>query len=153
MSPTSVINTDMGQEQYLLIPVSIGELVDKITILEIKKQNIKRQKAQENISNELQLLQDSLNSWTKKFPDNLNLKSACIKKILSRINQELWDTEESLRKHEAEDHFGQEFIKLARSVYILNDKRAQLKRSINTIYGSNLFEEKSHNHPASRSNH
>jgi len=80
MSPTSVINTDMGQEQYLLIPVSIGELVDKTTILEIKKQNIKRQKAQENISNELQLLQDSLNSWTKKFPGNLNPKSACIKK-------------------------------------------------------------------------
>ena len=135
----------MSQEQYLLIPVSIGELVDKITILEIKKQNIKRQEAQENISNELQLLQDSLNSWTEKFPDNLNLKSACIKKLLSRINQELWDTEDSLRKHESENHFGQEFIKLARSVYILNDKRAQLKRSINTIYGSKLFEEKSYN--------
>ena len=103
MSPTSVINTDMSQEQYLLIPVSIGELVDKITILKIKKQNIKRQKAQEYISNELQLLQDSLDSWTKKFPDNLNLKSACIEKLLSRINQELWDTEDSLRKHEAED--------------------------------------------------
>ena len=89
-----------------------------------------------------QLLQDSLNSWTERFPDNLNLKSACIKKLLSRINQELWDTEDSLRKHEAENHFGQEFIKLARSVYILNDKRAELKRSINTIYGSNLLEEK-----------
>ena len=135
----------MSQDQYLLIQVSIGELVEKITILKIKKQNIKRQKAQENISNELQLLQDSLDRWTKKFPDNLNLKSACIKKLLSRINQELWDTEDSLRKHEAEDHFGQEFIKLARSVYILNDKRAQLNRLINTIYGSNLLEEKSYN--------
>ena len=143
----------MSQEQYLLIPASIGELVDKITILEIKKLNIKHQEAQENISTELQLLEDSLNSWTEKFPDNLNLKSACIKKLLSRINQELWDTEDSLRKHEAENHFGQEFIKLARSIYILNDKRAQLKRSINTIYGSKLFEEKSYNQPASQSNH
>ena len=88
MSPTSVINTDMGQEQYPLIPVSIGELVDKITILEIKKLNIKHQEAQENISTELQLLQDSLNSWTEKFPDNLNLK-AHASKLLSRINQEL----------------------------------------------------------------
>ena len=144
MAPTLTVSTGMRHAQQLLIPVSTGELVDKITILEIKKRKIKQPEALKNVSTELQLLQDIFNSLAQKFSENENAKKDEIKRDLEKINLQLWDVEDALRSHETKQHFGPEFIKLARSVYILNDQRAQLKRSINILCNSSLVEEKSY---------
>ena len=134
----------MRQAQQLLIPVSTGELVDKITILEIKKRKIKQAEALKNVSTELQLLQDIFNSLAQNFSKDENAKNDEIKRDLEKINLQLWDIEDALRSHEAKQYFGPEFIKLARSVYSLNDQRAKLKRSINILCNSSLIEEKSY---------
>lgn len=144
MAPTLIDSTDMGQAQQLLIPVSTGELVDKITILEIKMRKIQKPEAQKNVQTELRLLQDTFNTLAQELPQELRIKNAAIKRDLEKINQQLWDVEDSLRAHEAKQNFGQEFVQLARSVYFFNDKRAQLKRSINILCGSSLLEEKSY---------
>ncbi len=144
MAPTFIASTGMRQAQQLLIPVSTGELVDKITILEIKKRKIKQPEALENVSTELKLLQDILNSMTQSFSKEENEKNNEIKQDLEKINLQLWEVEDALRSHESKRYFGPEFIKLARSVYILNDQRAQLKRSINILCNSSLVEEKSY---------
>ena len=144
MAPTLIASTGMRQAQQLLIPVSTGELVDKITILEIKKRKIKQPEALENVSTELKLLQDILNSMTQSFSKEENEKNNEIKQDLEKINLQLWEVEDALRSHESKRYFGPEFIKLARSVYILNDQRAQLKRSINILCNSSLVEEKSY---------
>lgn len=134
----------MRQAQQLLIPVSTGELVDKITILEIKKRKIKQAEALKNVSTELQLLQDIFNSLAQNFSKDENAKNDEIKRDLEKINLQLWDIEDALRSHEAKQYFGPEFIRLARSVYSLNDQRAKLKRSINILCNSSLIEEKSY---------
>jgi len=143
MALTLIVSTGMGQAQQLLIPVSTGELVDKITILEIKKRKIKQPQALNNVSTELELLQDILSSLTQNLSKAENAKKDNIKRDLEKINLQLWDVEDALRSHESKQCFGPEFIKLARSVYILNDQRAQLKRSINILCNSILIEEKS----------
>ena len=142
MAPTLIVSTGMRQAQQLLIPVSTGELVDKITILEIKKRKIKQAEALKNVSTELQLLQDIFNSLAQNFSKDENAKNDEIKRDLEKINLQLWDIEDALRSHEAKQYFGPEFIRLARSVYSLNDQRAKLKRSINILCNSSLIEEK-----------
>ena len=144
MAPTLIVSTGMRQAQQLLIPVSTGELVDKITILEIKKRKIKQAEALKNVSTELQLLQDIFNSLAQNFSKDENAKNDEIKRDLEKINLQLWDIEDALRSHEAKQYFGPEFIRLARSVYSLNDQRAKLKRSINILCNSSLIEEKSY---------
>ena len=144
MAPTLIASTGMRQAQQLLIPVSTGELVDKITILEIKKRKIKQAEALKNVSTELQLLQDIFNSLAQNFSKDENAKNDEIKRDLEKINLQLWDIEDALRSHEAKQYFGPEFIRLARSVYSLNDQRAKLKRSINILCNSSLIEEKSY---------
>ena len=144
MAPTLISSTGMRQAQQLLIPVSTGELVDKITILEIKKRKIKQAEALKNVSTELQLLQDIFNSLAQNFTKDENAKNDEIKRDLEKINLQLWDIEDALRSHEAKQYFGPEFIRLARSVYSLNDQRAKLKRSINILCNSSLIEEKSY---------
>ena len=144
MAPTLIVSTGMRQAQQLLIPVSTGELVDKITILEIKKRKIKQAEALKNVSTELQLLQDIFNSLAQNFSKDENAKNNEIKRDLEKINLQLWDIEDALRSHEAKQYFGPEFIRLARSVYSLNDQRAKLKRSINILCNSSLIEEKSY---------
>ena len=144
MAPTLIVSTGMRQAQQLLIPVSTGELVDKITILEIKKRKIKQAEALKNVSTELQLLQDIFNSLAQNFTKDENAKNDEIKRDLEKINLQLWDIEDALRSHEAKQYFGPEFIRLARSVYSLNDQRAKLKRSINILCNSSLIEEKSY---------
>ena len=144
MAPTLIASTGMRQPQQLLIPVSTGELVDKITILEIKKRKIKQAEALKNVSTELQLLQDIFNSLAQNFSKDENAKNNEIKRDLEKINLQLWDIEDALRSHEAKQYFGPEFIRLARSVYSLNDQRAKLKRSINILCNSSLIEEKSY---------
>ena len=144
MAPTLIASTGMRQAQQLLIPVSTGELVDKITILEIKKRKIKQPEALKNVSTELELLQDILSSFSQSLSKAENEKNNEIKRDLEKINLQLWNVEDALRSHESKQYFGPEFIKLARSVYTLNDQRAKLKRSINILCKSNLLEEKSY---------
>lgn len=121
------------------IPVSIGELIDKITILEIKSKKIQNVKKLTNINNEL----SSLNSVL--INTQINLDSLENYKLeLTKVNEELWDIEDEIRLLEKEKNFSDEFIKLARSVYITNDRRFEIKNNINNEFNSDYFEEKSY---------
>ena len=117
------------------------EVIDKITILRLKEKRLKRQKALANVRRELQALEAMLNEVgpALRIDGMIVLTDA-----LQAINTQLWDVEDSLRLLEAEQRFDQEFIRLARSVYQLNDQRAALKRQINEVCGSPLLEEKSY---------
>ena len=123
----------------LRVDISAGELVDKITILEIKLMFIEDEAKQQNISKELATLNHSYLSDVGESSELLDLKES-----LKKINLELWKIEDDIRECERQSAFGDEFIKLARLVYHTNDKRAALKRDINTLTGSELVEEKSY---------
>ena len=123
----------------ILAEISAGELIDKITILEIKKAKINDQEKLVNVDKEL----FSLNETKKKFIPDENLILKEIKK-LKEINLKLWDIENEKRKAEKNKDFGEKFIELARSVYKSNDERAKIKLNINNILGSNIKEVKSH---------
>lgn len=113
------------------IPVSIGELADRISILKIKSERVTEEKKLENIQMELSLL----NEIPVNYPGNLF-------ENLYQINLELWKVEDELRFCERWKTFGNRFIELARSVYKLNDRRAELKKQINNICDSEIIEEK-----------
>ena len=121
------------------IPVSVGELADKITILEIKKKKILDKKKLKKIINELIFLNDILKNEVKL--DNLIKKEIS---SLKKINLKLWDIEDGKRNCEKNKDFGSIFIKLARNVYILNDKRAKIKFKINSLSSSDIIEIKSY---------
>lgn len=125
----------------LAVPVSLGELLDKITILRIKNSRIKRPEALNNIKTELHTLSKVFNKYKMLANDGSLL---LLIENLQTINSKLWDVEDSLRVQETKNLFDNHFINLARSVYKLNDKRASIKRQINEIYGSCLIEEKSY---------
>jgi hypothetical protein len=123
----------------ILTEISAGELVDKITILEIKRIKIKDQDKVEEIDKELA----SLNQTFKKFiPDSSSIQDLIIK--LKNKNLELWDIEENKRIAEKKNYFGKDFIILARNVYKFNDQRAEIKKKINRMLGSNIKEVKSY---------
>ncbi len=121
------------------IPVSVGELVDKITILEIKNKKIKDFKKLSNIKLELKLL----NEFFRKKKLNTKLIKK-LKNYLYNVNLKLWNVEDKLRDHEYKNKFNQNFVKLARKVYFLNDKRSKIKKDINESVGSKIIEEKSY---------
>ncbi len=122
------------------VPISPGELIDKITILEIKAANIPDPAKLANVKVELQLLQDT---WrTSGHADRHNIDAEW--QQLREVNKKLWDIEDDIRDKERERKFDQEFIELARSVYITNDVRAAVKKQINTKLGSKIVEEKSY---------
>ena len=123
----------------ILVPISVGELIDKISILKIKKKKITNKNKQKNIIKELKFLEKIYKSNIKK-----NKKLDRCEKQLIKINKILWEIEDKIRNCESKRDFKEVFIKLARSVYINNDKRSKIKREINTITGSNLIEEKSY---------
>ena len=125
------INIDISN---IYVPISIGELVDKITILEIKKE-IMIGNQLVNVTKELELLLSILRDNAIDIEIELFSK-------LKGINSSLWKIEDQIRIKEAKNEFDSEFIKLARSVYIQNDKRALVKREINNKYNSGLIEEK-----------
>ena len=127
---------DFKMNPFILVPVSLGELVDKITILEIKAKKLDGA-ALLNVVKELELL-ESVRKGLKSEIDHSLVDR------LRRINQELWDIEDAIREHERRGEFGDEFIGLARSVYRKNDYRAALKRRINVAHGSEIVEEKSY---------
>jgi hypothetical protein len=122
-----------------LIPISWGELIDKITILEIKQLNIKSINAQSNIEKELGYLNDIV-----KDKEGLAEFVKEIKKQLLNVNMQLWQVEDDIRSKELKQEFDTVFIGLARSVYRLNDDRAKLKKQINKLLNSELTEEKSY---------
>tara|TARA_Y100000746_G_scaffold37726_1_gene28161 strand:- start:296 stop:691 length:396 start_codon:yes stop_codon:yes gene_type:complete len=121
------------------IDVSPGELIDKITILQIKADKIQDISKLENVNKELELLTNSLHEGVK-ITNELKL----IMDELQQVNETLWVIEDKIRLHEASGKFDTDFIELARAVYKENDKRANLKRKINNALGSELIEEKSY---------
>ena len=123
----------------ILAEISAGELIDKITILEIKKIKISDAEKLKDINKEL----DSLNQTFKQFiPDSSSIQQLIDK--LKSINLKLWDIENGKRQAEKDQNFGKEFIELARSVYKINDERAKIKLEINNTLVSNIKEVKSH---------
>ena len=123
------------------IPVDIapGELIDKITILEIKLERIDDAAKRANVQLEWDVLTASRDSH---IPGSDSLGSLTAQ--LKSINEKLWEIEDDIRACEREKDFGDTFVQLARSVYITNDERARLKREINDLLGSSLVEEKSY---------
>ena len=121
------------------IPISWGELFDKITILQIKLENLQDNNALKNVKREY----DHLYSiFDKVFFENTIADQLIID--LKLINQKLWCIEDSIRDKERNKVFDEEFINLARQVYITNDERSRIKRNINKTFGSDLVEEKSY---------
>ena len=120
------------------IEVSIGEVVDKYTILTIKKLFIHDSEKLANIDKEWKLIRSSL---VKKYPETL---TDPFTQELYDINKKLWKVEDDLRDCEHKSYFGEKFVELAREVYQLNDVRAIIKKQINQKYGSELIEEKSY---------
>jgi hypothetical protein len=118
----------------ILVPISLGELYDKISILIIKKERITDLKKLENIQKELDMLQNI----AEKYDISGNYHT----ELLS-VNTYLWDVEDELRiKESNKDFHNDEFIELARKVYFWNDRRAEIKKQINLQYGSGIIEEK-----------
>lgn len=120
------------------IPVSVGELFDKISILNNKLKFIKDKDKLRNIENEFVLLNEVAIGLDPSYAINENFKK------LSSINEELWFIEDGKRLHEKNKVFDSDFIELARKVYMKNDERAYIKRLINEQYGSTIVEEKSY---------
>ncbi len=122
------------------INISVGELIDKITILQIKKEKITNLEKVKKASYELELLEKSLNSFktskTEELKDLIN--------ELKIINQKLWMIEDDIRLLEKNKKFESEFIELARSVYMTNDKRFEVKNKINKLFSSDIQEVKSY---------
>ena len=119
-------------------PISVGELMDKISILKIKKKNITDEKKLSFINTELQLLASTLNEAVQNNKINEFLDK------LIEVNSKLWKIEDDIRLCERNKKFNQHFIDLAREVYITNDKRADIKLAINNHFGSTLVEVKSY---------
>ena len=122
------------------INISVGELIDKITILQIKKEKITNLEKVKKVSYELQLLENSLNSFEKSKKNELENLMIELKKI----NQKLWKIEDDIRFLEKNKKFDDNFIELARSVYITNDERFEIKNKINKLFSSDIEEVKSY---------
>jgi hypothetical protein len=121
----------------ILVPISPGELLDKITILRIKVARIQDAAKLANVKLELQLLEET---WKTSGAQDVSADE----RALQDVNERLWDIEDRIRDKEAHQTFDRDFIELARSVYIANDERAAIKKRINTQLGSRIVEEKSY---------
>jgi predicted transcriptional regulator len=127
-------------------PISIGELADKLTILEIKYANINDPGKLPNIDKELKLLTEK---WNEVFKDSKITKTQLdalyeATKELKTTNTKLWEIEDDIRECERNKNFNDDFINLARAVYVTNDRRSQIKKDINGLLGSEIVEEKSY---------
>ena len=123
----------------ITVPVSVGEVVDKVTILEIKSERISDSEKLRNVANELDALRPLVSGGVFDSAELVALTDG-----LRAVNGELWDIEDDIRAEEAAGRFGERFIELARAVYVTNDRRAELKKKINLATGSQLVEEKSY---------
>jgi uncharacterized protein YukE len=125
-------------EQFL-VPVSPGEVLDKITILEIKSERMSDEEKLRNVRRELQLLNDT---WNRQVASDDTIRR--IHADLKRINEALWEIEDDIRDKEKAREFDDRFIELARAVYVTNDQRAAAKKELNLHLGSEIVEEKSY---------
>ena len=125
----------------ILAPISVGEIFDKLSILQIKEQKISEPTKLSNVKNEINELKKSIIDFEVDQQSYSNLLNG-LKAKLFETNSKLWDIEDALRKLEKEKIFEQEFISLARQVYITNDERAEIKKEINELTGSSIIEEK-----------
>ena len=123
----------------ITVPVSFGEVLDKITILEIKSERIADPAKLKNVRLELDELS---RTWDEAVPDQVAI--AELRQQLKAVNESLWVIEDDIRDQEAAQDFGPRFIELARAVYVTNDQRAKLKKDINLALGSRFVEEKSY---------
>jgi hypothetical protein len=123
----------------ILAPISIGDLIDKITILEIKTERISDSRKRHNVMAELGMLRALKTNSGLDTPEMASYVSE-----LKSINAALWNIEDEIREHELRSDFGPRFIELARNVYQTNDRRARVKQRINFDFGSNITEEKSY---------
>lgn len=130
------MDNDFLKKRIINVPISIGELIDKISILEIKKDKLKNIKLK-NILKELSFLRAVLEKNSIFIPDEIFLQ-------LKSINLTLWDIEDKIRIKEKNKEFDNEFIELARSVYLNNDKRSETKKVLNIMLKSEIIEEKSY---------
>lgn len=130
------MDNDFLKKRIINVPISIGELIDKITILEIKKDKLKNFKLK-NILKELSFLRAVLKKNIILIPDEIFLQ-------LKSINLTLWDIEDKIRIKEKNKEFDNEFIELARSVYLNNDRRSETKKELNLMFKSEIIEEKSY---------
>ncbi len=126
-----------GKEKTMKVDVSIGELVDKVTILAIKSERISDPEKLKNIRREFEILKSEMHSA------GIDVQSPEYGRLYE-INTRLWEIEDAIRDKEAAGSFDRDFVELARSVYFNNDERAAVKREINLKYGSDLVEEKSY---------
>ena len=122
------------------VDVSNGELIDKLTILELKLSNISDVQKLTNIQKE----HDELNPLVGQLFDSHGEELKNLYKQLAEINSELWTIEDDIRECERNKDFGSDFVSLARAVYFTNDKRSEIKKSINLVTGSGFVEEKSY---------
>ena len=123
----------------ILVPISAGELLDKITILRIKQVRILDAAKLANVKLELALLEQTWRDWGGTAQD-----VALYERALQNVNERLWDIEDRIRDKEVKQCFDRDFIELARAVYVSNDERAAIKKRINLHFGSRLVEEKSY---------
>lgn len=128
-------------KKKITIPVSYGELIDKITILEIKQEKIKDSKKKKLIANELDSLTKQF-SIIKETDRDTFVQVKVLKDKLTTVNRVLWETEDMMREHETEKDFGAVFIELARKVYLNNDKRFIIKNKIDKLLNSEIQEVK-----------
>jgi len=122
----------------MLIEVSNGEILDKFSILKIKLANITDYDKIKNVEKEIEIIEPMFDSICK------DLKIKDLFEMLLEVNKKLWGIEDNIRQHEREKNFDEEFIQLARNVYITNDIRATIKKEINLLSNSNIVEEKSY---------
>ena len=123
----------------ILVPISPGELLDKITILRIKSARMTDEAKLRNVRTELEALEQTWRDSGSAVPE-----VAADEAALQRVNEELWDIEDRIRDKERAKEFDAVFIELARAVYVTNDERARFKKNINVTLGSRLVEEKSY---------
>ena len=121
------------------VPVSVGELIDKLVILEIKAERIGDAGKRANVVHERDLLRQTVAREVPGSPELDRLTAD-----LKQVNEQLWVIEDEIRDEERDKRFGEKFIDLARAVYVTNDERAAIKKRINTLLGSNIVEEKSY---------
>ena len=126
-------------ENSIAVPLSFGEVLDKITILEIKSKRMTDADKLKNVRLELEALNRIWLDEIRMTPDIAELRSQ-----LKTVNEALWEIEDGIRDLEARKSFNADFIKLARSVYFTNDRRAAIKKAVNESLGSRLIEEKSY---------
>jgi len=129
----------MGHIPSIKIDAAPGELIDKITILEIKAERIDDERKRANVTYELATLSNA-RELAIETSDQIRELSG----LLKAVNEKLWEIEDEIRLCEREEDFGEKFVELARSVYRFNDERAEIKREINTMLGARIVEEKSY---------